>query len=71
MFVANVKPLNETADVWDITVPDGHWFSLVNGAVVHNCDAYGLMAVVYEQLVRPVVKAPPRKRRFGSSAMSA
>jgi hypothetical protein len=44
-----VRPLNETADVWDITVPDGHWFSLENGAVVHNSDAAGLMAVVSEQ----------------------
>lgn len=44
--------------------PDHDWSS-------HTSDAYGLMAVVYEQLVRPVVKSPPRKRRFGSSAMSA
>jgi hypothetical protein len=47
--IASVKRLSEKADVWDITVPDGHWFSLENGAVVHNCDAFGLMAVVYEQ----------------------
>jgi hypothetical protein len=36
------------ADVWDITVPDGHWFSLENGAVVHNSDAFGLMCVAHE-----------------------
>lgn len=47
--IERVKHLAETSDVWDITVPDGHWFSLVNGAVVHNCDAFGLGAVVYEK----------------------
>ena len=46
--VKRVERLNETADVWDITVPDGHWFSLANGAVVHNSDAFGLAAVAYE-----------------------
>jgi hypothetical protein len=29
-------------------VPDGHCFSLANGAVVHNSDAFGLMAIDYE-----------------------
>jgi len=47
--IERVRPLNETADVWDITVPDGHWFSLANGAVVHNSDAFGLMCVVYQE----------------------
>jgi phage terminase large subunit len=62
--IASVRPLNETADVWDITVPDGHWFSLANGAVVHNCDAFGLMCITYEQ---PQVEreASPRRARSG------
>lgn len=52
--IAHVRQLRETADVWDITVPDGHCFSLSNGAVVHNSDAFGLMAIDYE--------APPDRR---------
>jgi hypothetical protein len=47
--IASVRRLSETADVWDITVPDGHCFSLSNGAVVHNSDAFGLMCVAYEE----------------------
>ena len=48
--IASVKRLSETSDVWCLTVPDGECFSLANGAVVHNCaDAFGLMAVVYEE----------------------
>ena len=47
--IESVKKLSETADVWDITVPDGHWFSLANGAVVHNSDAFGLMCIAYEE----------------------
>ena len=46
--IKSVQPLRERADVYDITVPDGHWFSLENGAVVHNSDAFGLMCVSYE-----------------------
>ena len=52
--IAAVKHLIERSDVWDITVPDGHWFTLANGAVVHNSDAFGLVAVAYE---------PPRQAR--------
>lgn len=48
LLIEGVKRLKETADVWDITVPDGHWFSLSNGAVVHNSDAFGMAAVIYE-----------------------
>lgn len=47
--IESVKHLNERSDVWDITVPDGHCFSLANGAVVHNSDAFGLMCIVYEE----------------------
>jgi hypothetical protein len=49
LLIASVRRLSERSDVWDITVPDGHWFALENGAIVHNCaDAFGLMAVAYE-----------------------
>lgn len=48
LHIERVRQLKETADVWDITVPDGHCFSLENGAVVHNSDSFGLMAVVWE-----------------------
>jgi hypothetical protein len=49
LVIESVKRLTERADVWDITVPDGHWFALENGAVVHNSDAFGLLAVAYEE----------------------
>jgi hypothetical protein len=61
LTVESVKELNETADVWDITVPDGHWFSLANGAVVHNSDAFGLLAIIYEAPYAPT----PRSRYSG------
>lgn len=49
VVIESVKPLNETADVWCMTVPGVECFSLSNGAVVHNCaDAFGLMCVAYE-----------------------
>lgn len=38
--VASVRRLDSREDVYDLTVPDGHWFSLANGAVVHNSDAF-------------------------------
>lgn len=62
--IASVKPITETADVWDITVPDGHWFSLENGAVVHNSDAFGLMAVDYEQQPQSNTHAPLKYKRI-------
>ena len=58
--IESVRPISETADVWDITVPDGHWFSLENGAVVHNCDAFGLMCVAYEEPKAKDKKPDPR-----------
>lgn len=60
--VERVRQISETADVWDITVPDGHWFSLANGAVVHNSDAFGLGAVAYE-LPKDGTKEPEFRRR--------
>jgi hypothetical protein len=49
--IASVKRLSEQQDVWCLTVPDTGCFSLANGVVVHNshaADAFGLMAVAYE-----------------------
>jgi hypothetical protein len=48
--IESVTRLVETADVWDITVPDGHWFSLANGAVVHNSDAFGLACICADKI---------------------
>jgi hypothetical protein len=45
LHIAHVRAIPRKSDVWDITVPDGHWFSLANGAVVHNSDAFGLIAI--------------------------
>lgn len=38
--IASVRRLTETSDVWCMTVPGEESFSLVNGAVVHNCSHY-------------------------------
>lgn len=48
VYIESVTKLSERSNVWDITVPDVHCFSLANGAVVHNSDAFGLMCVTYE-----------------------
>ena len=39
MRIEGVEKLNERSDVWCIDVPDGAWFTLENGAVVHNSHA--------------------------------
>lgn len=51
--IAHVKTLDATADVYCLTVDDGHWFSLQNGAVVHNChmaDAARYMALSMQEV---------------------
>jgi phage terminase large subunit len=54
--VASVRRLSETADVWDLTVPDGECFSLANGAVVHNCsDSMRYMALGVREMQPPRV----------------
>ena len=49
-----VLPLNETADVWCITVPGVEAFALSNGATVHNCshvsDAFRYLALAWRQI---------------------
>ena len=49
--IAHVTPLDERADVWCLTVPDGHEFSLLNGAITHNshgADAFRYLAVALQ-----------------------
>lgn len=36
LIISAVKNLNKQADVWCLTVDDGHWWTLANGAVTHN-----------------------------------
>lgn len=60
--IAHVKTLDATADVYCLTVDDGHWFSLQNGAVVHNChmaDAARYMALSMQEVAssRPAFRA--------------
>jgi len=54
--IASVTPLDVRADVWCLTVPDGHMWSLANGAVVHNshaADALRGFAARYQQPREP------------------
>jgi hypothetical protein len=43
LIIESVKNLNYTADVWCIA-SENREFSLVNGAIVHNCDALRYMS---------------------------
>ena len=48
LTIDGVKSLNEKVDLWDLTVPTAHLFSLENGAIVHNshyADAERYMAI--------------------------
>lgn len=45
LIIENVRFLSEKADVWCINVPDLKHFSLSNGAIVHNCDAFRYMCI--------------------------
>lgn len=54
LVIERVVKLSETADVWDITVPGPHCFSLQNGAVVHNSDAFGLGCIAAEQIMNAI-----------------
>lgn len=63
LLIERVRHLSQRADVWDITVPDGRWFSLENGAVVHNSDSFGLLCIVYEP-PRALKPLPARRRGF-------
>jgi intein/homing endonuclease len=45
LIIESVKNLSVTEDVWCLTVPDVGHFSLENGAIVHNCDAFRYLAM--------------------------
>jgi phage terminase large subunit len=51
LTIESVRHLSENDDVWCITVPDDSSFSLSNGAVVHNCDAYEIIGQVWKNNV--------------------
>lgn len=48
LTIVTVKNLKETADVWDITVPNIGHFSLSNGAIVHNSDAFRYLSLSWK-----------------------
>lgn len=59
--IRSVKPLNYRANVWCINVPDGHWFCLANGAVVHN--SHGLSSFMNGAMMNGFLqKGRPRAR---------
>ena len=72
LHIASVSPLTTLEDVWCLTVPDGHMWSLENGAVVHNsshpADMFRYAAVSEEQMrnerQRREPKPPHRRGRF-------
>lgn len=45
LIIGKVEKLKKKEDVWDIGVPDAGHFSLSNGAIVHNCDAFRYLAI--------------------------
>lgn len=53
LIIASVRPLKESEDVWCLTVPESSSFSLENGAIVHNCDAFRYLSVAWRS-ERPV-----------------
>jgi len=64
LVIESVKNLNETSDVWCLTVPGAEEFSLSNGAIVHNCshpaDAFRMLAIAWRGEVAPKVMASER-----------
>ena len=69
LLIENVKPLNETSDVWCLTVDDGHWWSLANGAVTHNshgADAWRGLSLSWREPI-PAEEVQPMR---GASEMT-
>jgi hypothetical protein len=62
LHIVRVELLKEISDTCCIHVEDGHWFSLANGAVVHNshpADAFRYLGVaIKEEAKKP---QPARK----------
>lgn len=66
--IASVRRLDERADVWCLTVPDGHMWPLANGAMVHNShgsDAFRGLATRKKSTAIDV-KKPPRPTFAGT-----
>lgn len=60
LIIESVLPIPEIHDTWCIHVPDGHWFTLENGAVVHNShpgDGFAEGALMMKERVREVREA--------------
>ena len=64
--IARVSRLKERADVWCLTVPGLGHFSLANGAVVHNCDAFRQWATGYSPAGAPEGERRGYEGRGGS-----
>ena len=58
LCLKSVKQLEETADVWCLTVPNCGHFSLANGAIVKNCDAFQTFALS----LKPETAQKPKPR---------
>lgn len=68
LFITRIKKVKTVEDVWDITVPEVSHFSLFNGAVVHNSDAFRTLAVGFQPKMKSkksvTEQMENRKRRF-------
>jgi phage terminase large subunit len=57
--IVSVKNLQERIDTCCINVPDGHWFTLANGAVVHNSHGSDALRSAAMGFSLPVGNPPP------------
>lgn len=70
--ISSVRRLEETADVWCLTVPDSGHFCLENGAVVHNCaDALQQLAMGLKPDKLPENRPHRRERPVRTTQWSA
>jgi hypothetical protein len=73
--IERVDSLEQREDVYCLTVPDAQCFSLANGAIVRNCDAFRYLAMAWRPRLRHTPKPsreptgliipPPREPRAG------
>jgi hypothetical protein len=61
LTIAGIKSIDERADVYCMSVPNVGHFSLSNGAIVHNCDAWRYLAIALDQ--RPSATVAPTSRK--------
>lgn len=58
LSIEEIKNLSTKEDVWCLTVPNYGHFSLLNGAIVHNCaDAFGYFALNFRELSKKTIAA--------------